>query len=144
MGTAWTYDSDPNDEHDAIREAAGLFDMSPLKKLHVRGPDAATVLNRVVTRDLSRVGAGRSDSVCPGVPGSPVAAGRRCTQTAGIKGQDPVETAEVHTRLGHQGSQPGDEVERLEDDVGGAIPVRRFEGVPIPGLRAKTDIRETL
>jgi len=30
MGTAWSYNSDPNDEHDAIREAAGMFDMSPL------------------------------------------------------------------------------------------------------------------
>ena len=41
MGTAWSYNSDPNDEHDAIREAAGMFDMSPLKKVFVRGPDAA-------------------------------------------------------------------------------------------------------
>lgn len=32
MGTAWTYNSDPNDEHDAVRDAAGMFDMSPLKK----------------------------------------------------------------------------------------------------------------
>ena len=32
MGTAWSYNSDPNDEHDAIREAAGMFDMSPLKR----------------------------------------------------------------------------------------------------------------
>ena len=38
MGTAWSYNSDPNDEHDAVREAAGLFDMSPLKKgLSARG-----------------------------------------------------------------------------------------------------------
>ncbi len=40
MGTAWSYHSDPNDEHDAIRQAAGMFDMSPLKKVFVRGPDA--------------------------------------------------------------------------------------------------------
>ena len=25
MGVAWSYDSNPEDEHDAIREAAGLF-----------------------------------------------------------------------------------------------------------------------
>ena len=60
MGTAWTYDSDPNDEHDAVREAAGLFDMSPLKKVHVHGPDAMAVLDHVVTRDLKRVAAGQS------------------------------------------------------------------------------------
>ena len=40
MGTAWEYSTDPNAEHDAIREAAGMFDMSPLKKIHVTGPDA--------------------------------------------------------------------------------------------------------
>lgn len=50
MGTAWSYNSDANDEHDAIREAAGLFDMSPLKKVLVRGPDAARVVDHVITR----------------------------------------------------------------------------------------------
>ena len=60
MGTAWSYTSDPNDEHDAIREAAGLFDMSPLKKVYVRGPDAARVVDHVITRDMSRVGPGMS------------------------------------------------------------------------------------
>ncbi len=48
-GTAWSYHSDPNQEHDAIREAAGLFDMSPLKKVFLRGPDAARVVDHVLT-----------------------------------------------------------------------------------------------
>ena len=60
MGTAWSYNSDPNDEHDAIREAAGIFDMSPLKKVFVRGPDAARVVNHVITRDMNRVDPGMS------------------------------------------------------------------------------------
>ncbi len=60
MGTAWSYDTDPNDEHDAVREAAGLFDMSPLKKVYLRGPDAARVADHVISRDLSRVGPGAS------------------------------------------------------------------------------------
>ena len=60
MGTAWTYSSDPCVEHDAVREAAGLFDMSPLKKVWVRGTDALTVLNEVATRDLARVYPGKS------------------------------------------------------------------------------------
>ncbi len=60
MGTAWSYHSNPNDEHDAIREAAGLFDMSPLKKVFVRGPDAARVVDHVITRDMTRVAAGQS------------------------------------------------------------------------------------
>ncbi len=60
MGTAWSYDTDPNDEHDAIRNAAGMFDMSPLKKVFVRGADAARVVDHVITRDMTRVGPGMS------------------------------------------------------------------------------------
>ncbi len=60
MGTAWSYNTDPNDEHDAIREAAGMFDMSPLKKVFVRGPDAARVVDHVITRDMTRIGPGNS------------------------------------------------------------------------------------
>ena len=60
MGTAWSYDTDPNDEHDAVREAAGMFDMSPLKKVHVRGPDAARVVDHVITRDMTKVEPGQS------------------------------------------------------------------------------------
>ena len=60
MGTAWSYNSDPNDEHDAVREAAGLFDMSPLKKVFVRGVDAQSVLDFTVSRDLSKLETGKS------------------------------------------------------------------------------------
>lgn len=60
MGTAWTYNSDPNDEHDAVREAAGLFDMSPLKKVFVRGADAQSVLDFTVSRDMTKLETGRS------------------------------------------------------------------------------------
>ncbi|MBT3557479.1 MAG: aminomethyl transferase family protein [Rhodospirillales bacterium] len=60
MGTAWTYDSNPNDEHDAVREAVGMFDMSPLKKVFLRGSDAAAVLDHTITRDVSRIAVGQS------------------------------------------------------------------------------------
>ncbi|MEM7293015.1 MAG: aminomethyltransferase family protein [Pseudomonadota bacterium] len=60
MGTAWTYNSDPNDEHDAVRERVGLFDMSPLKKVFVRGTDAGKVVDHVITRDMSKIPAGKS------------------------------------------------------------------------------------
>ena len=60
MGTAWSYNSDPNDEHDAVREAVGLFDMSPLKKVYLRGPDAARVADHVITRDMSKIYPGKS------------------------------------------------------------------------------------
>lgn len=60
MGTAWSYSTDPNDEHDAVREAAGLFDMSPLKKVYVHGPDASKVVDHVITRDMTKIGPGQS------------------------------------------------------------------------------------
>ncbi len=64
MGTAWTYNTDPNDEHDTVRERAGMFDMSPLKKVMVRGPDAAAVLDHLTTRDMARIAPGRSAYLC--------------------------------------------------------------------------------
>ncbi|MEM7169086.1 MAG: aminomethyl transferase family protein, partial [Pseudomonadota bacterium] len=60
MGTAWGYNSDPNDEHDAVREAVGMFDMSPLKKVFVRGADAMAVLDHLTTRDIRRIEPGQS------------------------------------------------------------------------------------
>ena len=42
-------------EYNAIREAAVLIDVSPLYKYEVEGPDAAALLDRVVTRDISTV-----------------------------------------------------------------------------------------
>ena len=64
MGTAWTYDSDPNEEHDAVREGVGMFDMSPLKKVFVRGPDARAVLDHLTTRDMAKIAPGRSAYLC--------------------------------------------------------------------------------
>lgn len=64
MGTAWSYNTDPNDEHDAVREAAGMFDMSPLKKVFVRGPDAAATLDHLTTRDMSKIAPGRASYLC--------------------------------------------------------------------------------
>ena len=60
MGTAWSYSSNPNDEHDAIRDAVGMFDMSPLKKVYLRGPDAGKVAQHVISRDMNRVYPGKS------------------------------------------------------------------------------------
>ena len=60
MGTAWSYQANPNDEHDAVRETAGIFDMSPLKKVYLRGPDAARVADHVITRDMTRICPGKS------------------------------------------------------------------------------------
>lgn len=60
MQVAWSYATDPCDEHDAVREAAGLFDVSGLKKIWITGPDAFAVVNHVITRDMSKIDVGQS------------------------------------------------------------------------------------
>lgn len=60
MGVPWDYAADACDEHDAVREAAGLFDVSGLKKIHVRGADSDAVVDHVITRNMAKIGIGRS------------------------------------------------------------------------------------
>lgn len=45
-------------EHQAVRKAAGLFDISHMGEVFVSGPDATAFLNRVLTNDVSRLGDG--------------------------------------------------------------------------------------
>ncbi|UPK73431.1 glycine cleavage system aminomethyltransferase GcvT [Nocardioidaceae bacterium SCSIO 66511] len=47
-------------EHKAVREAAGLFDVSHLGKAVVRGPGAAAYVNRCLTADLGKIGPGQA------------------------------------------------------------------------------------
>ncbi len=42
-------------EYNAIREAAALIDVSPLYKYRVAGPDAERLVDRVITRDATRL-----------------------------------------------------------------------------------------
>src|SRR5438128_355802 len=46
-------------EYNAIREAAALIDVSPLYKYVVSGPDAARLVDRVITRDATKLAPGR-------------------------------------------------------------------------------------
>lgn len=47
------------EEHKAVREAAGLFDVSHMGEILVSGPDAGPFLNHLVTNDVSKIGPGR-------------------------------------------------------------------------------------
>ena len=60
MGAPMTYNTDPCDEHDTVRTAAGLFDVSGLKKLHVRGSDSLAVVDHLITRNMAAIPIGRS------------------------------------------------------------------------------------
>ena len=47
------------DEHKAVRRAAGLFDVSHMGEVDVRGPEAAKFLDHLVTNDVSKLFPGR-------------------------------------------------------------------------------------
>jgi aminomethyltransferase len=46
-------------EYNAIRNAAALIDVSPLFKYMVTGPDAARLVDRIITRDVSKMAVGQ-------------------------------------------------------------------------------------
>lgn len=52
--TANSYELDHGHEYYAVRTGCGMFDISPLYKYHLRGRDALALLNRMVTRDVSK------------------------------------------------------------------------------------------
>ena len=51
-------------EHNATRNAVGLFDVSHLGKALVRGPGAAEYVNSALTNDLRRSGRARRSTRC--------------------------------------------------------------------------------
>jgi aminomethyltransferase len=46
-------------EYFAIRNASSLYDLTPMVKYRIGGPDALRFLNRLTTRDISRLAAGK-------------------------------------------------------------------------------------
>ena len=60
MAVAWTYATSNDEEHTAVREAAGLFDLTALKKVHVKGPDALATVDYLLPRDMSGIATGRA------------------------------------------------------------------------------------
>ena len=54
-----TYADAHDIEYNAIREAAAVIDVSPLYKYRVHGPDAARLVDRVITRDATKLTPGR-------------------------------------------------------------------------------------
>lgn len=47
------------EEHHAVRNAAGLFDVSHMGEILVSGPDAFTLLQKLVSKDISKMEKGR-------------------------------------------------------------------------------------
>jgi aminomethyltransferase len=57
--TVSAYENHHEHEYNAIRNAAALIDVSPLFKYIVSGPDAARLVDRVITRDVSKMQVGQ-------------------------------------------------------------------------------------
>jgi aminomethyltransferase len=53
------YETHHEHEYNAIRNACALIDISPLYKYRVSGPDATRLVNRIITRDASRMSVGQ-------------------------------------------------------------------------------------
>ena len=53
------YETHHEHEYNAIRNACALIDISPLFKYLITGPDAMRLVNRVITRDVSRMKVGQ-------------------------------------------------------------------------------------
>ena len=56
---ASAYDPHPEREYAAVRNGAALFDVSPLCKYLITGRDALRLLDRMVTRDITKVAVGQ-------------------------------------------------------------------------------------
>ena len=61
---ASSYDVVHDYEYHAIRNSAGLIDVSPLYKYDVRGRDALKLVNRVITRDAAKCAVGQALYSC--------------------------------------------------------------------------------
>jgi len=51
-------------EHAAVRESAGLFDVSHMGEIEVSGPDATALLNRLTTNDVTELDPGDTQYAC--------------------------------------------------------------------------------
>ncbi len=53
-----------NDEHSAVREAAGVFDVSHMGEIWVKGAKAITLLQKITTNDVSKLYDGKAQYSC--------------------------------------------------------------------------------
>ena len=51
-------------EHEAVRESAGIFDVSHMGEIEVTGPDARTLLQRLTTNDVAELDPGEGQYAC--------------------------------------------------------------------------------
>ncbi|MBV8205635.1 MAG: aminomethyltransferase family protein [Acidobacteria bacterium] len=59
-----SYETTPEHEYNAIRQAAALIDVTPLYKYWLSGRDATRLVNRIITRDIHKVVVGQVIYCC--------------------------------------------------------------------------------
>ncbi len=59
-----SYDISPDREYNAVRQAAGLLDVTPLFKYEVRGAHAGRFLSRILSRSVAKLKTGRMHYLC--------------------------------------------------------------------------------
>ena len=57
--SANAYELEHTHEYNAVRTSAGVFDISPLYKYYIDGPDAGALLDRILTRDVTKLRVGQ-------------------------------------------------------------------------------------
>lgn len=57
--TTATVLEDTTIEYFAIRNSASLFDITPMSKYRIKGPDALDFMNRLLPRDMTKIRVGR-------------------------------------------------------------------------------------
>ena len=62
--TVSVYETHHEHEYNAIRNAAALIDVTPLFKYRLTGKDASRLVNRVIARDINKVGVGQVIYAC--------------------------------------------------------------------------------
>lgn len=60
MPIPWSYATNADDEVVAVRSRAGLYDVSALNIVNVRGPDAEKAIDQLVARDITKLKSGHS------------------------------------------------------------------------------------
>src|SRR3972149_2985064 len=88
------------EEHRAVRGAVGLFDISHMGELEVRGPEALAVVQRLTTNAASVLGVG--DGARRGRRVAERGRGYRAPGGAGAEGRSPRRTARRSRRDGHR------------------------------------------
>ncbi len=120
-------------EHEAVRTAAGMFDLSHMGQIDVVGPSATAVLDRVVVSDVAAIRVGRAKYTL------------MCDEAGGV-----VDDLIVYRLASHQsgdqpshqsgdqpGDQPGDRLLVIANGANAAIVVAGIEAAAegVPGVR---------